>query len=480
MRRLKYLTVCSGIEAQSTAWDEHWDAVAFADVDPFCNAFLAHKYPSIPNLGDMTAIDWSQIEDTDIFMGSTPCQSFSLAGSRKSLNDSRGQLTKTFVEAWNELTARDQCPILFWENVDGVLSTKDNAFGCMLAAILGEEEPIASRRKNGKWSRSGFFLGQHRSVAYRVVDAQYFGVPQRRNRIFLCAINTRVLGKLFPQIPAGELSGLGGIPAAILFEPEGERRAVAKVGKAKGKAAKAAKTGIGEPPQFCREELLAIAIADHLGLDPSDRDWQLANEQDVAGPILANCGTKQWLGNQDGFSGKYHLVKEISFSSNDNLLDAGEVCPPIRRGGHSSNAPAIAFSSRDQRRSASETCPAIRSNNAAAIAFSSVDNGRDAGEVCPPIRSGKHDQSWMNGRGGGAAIALEGNRTTYITRRFTPTECLRLMGFPDDHLDFMYQNKPASDTRKYAAIGNSIAVPCLSWLQRRTVKVLDAIAESLN
>ena len=453
MRRLKYLTVCSGIEAQSTAWDKEWDAVAFSEIDLFCNAFLSHKYPAIPNLGDLTAIAWSQIEDTDIFMGSTPCQSFSLAGSRKSLDDSRGQLTKTFVEAWNELTARNQCPILFWENVDGVLSTKDNAFGCMLAAILGEAEPIASRRKNGKWSRSGFFLGQRRSVAYRVIDAQHFGVPQRRNRIFLCAIDTRVLGKLFPQIPAGDLSGLAGIPAAILFEPEGERRVVTKVSKAKGKTAKAAKAGIGEPPQFCREELLAIAIADHLGLDPSDRDWRLANEEDVVGPILANCGTKQWLGNQEGFSGRYHLVKEISFSSNDNLLDAGEVCPPIRKGGHSNNAPAIAFSS--------------------------VDNGRDAGEVCPPIRAGKHDKSWMNGRGGGAAIALEG-RTTYIARRFTPTECLRLMGFPDDYLDFEYQGKSASDTRKYAVIGNSIAVPCLSWLQRRTIKVLDAIAESFN
>jgi DNA (cytosine-5)-methyltransferase 1 len=83
----------------------------------------------------------------------------------------------------------------------------------------------------------------------------------------------------------------------------------------------------------------------------------------------------------------------------------------------------------------------------------------------------------MNGRGGGAAIAMEDTRTTYITRRFTPTECLRLMGFPDDYLDFEYQGKPASDTRKLAAIGNSIAVPCLSWLQRRTIKVLDAIAD---
>ena len=454
MRRLKYLTVCSGIEAQSTAWDEEWDAVAFSDVDPFCNAFLAQKYPSVPNLGDMTDIDWSQIKDADIFMGSTPCQSFSLAGSRRSLDDSRGQLTKTFVEAWNELTAISLCPILFWENVDGVLSTSDNAFGCMLAAILGEEEPIASRRKNGKWSRSGFFLGQHRSVAYRVVDAQYLGVPQRRNRIFLCAIDFRVLGKLFPEVSSSNLSELAGIPAAILFEPESQKRFVTKSRNSKSKTTKVAKTSATEPLNFCREELLANAIADHLGLDEFDSDWQLANQESVSGPILANCGKKQWLGNQEGFSGRYHLVKEISFSASGSLLDAGDACPPIRKGGHSNNAPAIAFSS--------------------------VDNGRDAGEVCPPIRAGKHDKTWMNGRGGGAAIAIEEARTTYITRRFTPTECLRLMGFPDDYLDFSYQGKPASDTRKYAAIGNSIAVPCLSWLQRRTIKVLDAIAQSFN
>jgi DNA (cytosine-5)-methyltransferase 1 len=424
VRKLKYITVCSGIEAQSAAWDKDWEAIAFSDIDPFCNAFLAHKYPSVPNLGDLNSIDWSQIKDADIFMGSTPCQAFSLAGNRLSLGDARGQLTKTFVEAWNELTARDQCPILFWENVDGVLSTRDNAFGCMLAAILGEEEPLSSRRRNGKWSRSGFFLGQHRSVAYRVIDAQYFGVPQRRNRIFLCAIDTRVLGKLFPEIPASELSGLAGVPAAILFEPEGERRVVTKVSNSKSKITKTAKTSAGEPLNVCREELLAAAIADHLSLGVDEQDWRLANEESVTGPILANCGKKQWLGNQEGFSGRYHLVREI--------------------------------------------------------AFSSVDNGRDAGKVCPPIRAGKHDQSWMNGRGGGAAIAMQDTRTAYITRRFTPTECLRLMGFPDDYLDFDYQGKPASDTRKYAAIGNSIAVPCLSWLQRRTIKVLDAIAKSFN
>jgi len=113
VRKLKYITVCSGIEAQSAAWDKDWEAIAFSDIDPFCNAFLAHKYPSVPNLGDLNSIDWSQIKDADIFMGSTPCKAFSLAGNRLSLGDARGQLTKTFVEAWNELTARDQCPILF-------------------------------------------------------------------------------------------------------------------------------------------------------------------------------------------------------------------------------------------------------------------------------------------------------------------------------------------------------------------------------
>jgi site-specific DNA-cytosine methylase len=151
-----------------------------------------------------------EVEASDLFCGGTPCQAFSVAGLRNSLDDARGNLSLTFVGIANAIdhvrsVRGESASIVFWENVPGVLSTKDNAFGCFLAGLAGEDNPLEPPR--GKWTNSGYVLGPKRAVAWRLLDAQYFGVAQRRRRVFVVASARDDFD-----------------PAAVLFEFDGVRR----------------------------------------------------------------------------------------------------------------------------------------------------------------------------------------------------------------------------------------------------------------
>ncbi len=188
---VRFGSVCSGIEAASVAWEPlGWQAAWFSEIEPFPSAVLAHHYQEVKNLGDMTQIpaliQRGDVEAPDILCGGTPCQAFSVAGLRRSLDDARGNLSLTFCEIANAIDSvrRDPC-IIFWENVPGVLSTKDNAFGCFLAGLAGESEPLVPPGR--KWEDAGVVLGPTRAVAWRVLDAQYFGLAQRRRRVFVVA-----------------------------------------------------------------------------------------------------------------------------------------------------------------------------------------------------------------------------------------------------------------------------------------------------
>ena len=190
---MRFGSVCSGIEAASVAWHPlGWQAAWLSEIEPFPSAVLAHHYPDVPNLGDMTTLPErilsGEVEAPDLFCGGTPCQAFSVAGLRNSLDDARGNLSLTFVGIANAIdhvrSVRSASPaIIFWENVPGVLSTKDNAFGCFLGALAGEDEPIIPSGE--KWTNAGCVYGPQRAVAWRVLDAQYFGVAQRRRRVFV-------------------------------------------------------------------------------------------------------------------------------------------------------------------------------------------------------------------------------------------------------------------------------------------------------
>lgn len=212
---VSYGSVCSGIEAASVAWyGLGWQPAWFAEIEKFPSAVLAYRWPDVSNLGDMTqiaaAIRAGKIEAPDVLVGGTPCQAFSVAGLRNGLADERGQLTLAFVELVNAIDKKrreqGKPPVtVVWENVPGVFSSKDNAFGCFLAGLAGESCALESPGK--RWANAGYVLGPERAIAWRVLDAQFFGVAQRRRRVFVVAT------------ARGDID-----PAKILFESEGLRR----------------------------------------------------------------------------------------------------------------------------------------------------------------------------------------------------------------------------------------------------------------
>ncbi|NWF10141.1 DNA cytosine methyltransferase [Pseudomonas salomonii] len=215
MPDITYGSVCSGIEAATQAWHPlGMRAAWFAEIEPFPSAVLAHHYPDVPNHGDMTKLAAlvlaGKIPAPDVLVGGTPCQAFSVAGMREGLTDPRGALTIKYVEladAVDYVRAINGKPasVIVWENVPGVLSDKGNAFGCFLGALAGEDCELQPPGK--KWQDAGCVYGPKRTIAWRVLDAQYFGLAQRRRRVFVVA------------------SARDGFdPAEVLFEREGTRR----------------------------------------------------------------------------------------------------------------------------------------------------------------------------------------------------------------------------------------------------------------
>ncbi|WLH92805.1 DNA cytosine methyltransferase [Pseudomonas sp. FP453] len=212
---ITYGSVCSGIEAATQAWHPlGMRAAWFAEIEPFPSAVLAHHYANVPNHGDMTKLAALVLADKipapEVLVGGTPCQAFSVAGMREGLTDPRGALTIKYVELADAVDyvragQRKPASVIVWENVPGVLSDKGNAFGCFLGALAGEDCELQPPGK--KWQDAGCVYGPKRTIAWRVLDAQYFGLAQRRRRVFVVA------------------SARNGFdPAEVLFEREGTRR----------------------------------------------------------------------------------------------------------------------------------------------------------------------------------------------------------------------------------------------------------------
>jgi DNA (cytosine-5)-methyltransferase 1 len=233
---MRYGSVCSGIEAASVAWHPlGWSAAWLAEIERFPSQVLAHHYPTVPNLGDMRTISrrvlTGEVEAPDVLVGGTPCQAFSIAGLREGLSDERGQLTISYVRLFDAIDyircrAGKRPAIACWENVPGVLSSKDNAFGCFLGALAGEDVELVPPGK--KWANAGCVYGPKRTVAWRVLDAQYFGVAQRRRRVFVVASARKDCD-----------------PAKILFEFDGVRRDSAPSREAESPVAALTANGVG-------------------------------------------------------------------------------------------------------------------------------------------------------------------------------------------------------------------------------------------
>lgn len=296
---MEFGSVCSGIEAASVAFAPlGWRAAWFSEIEPFPSSVLRHHYPSVRNHGDMSLlaprISGGDIVAPDALFGGTPCQAFSLAGNRESLADDRGNLTLVFCEIADAIDERraaqgkEPCVIL-WENVPGVLSTKDNAFGCFLARLAGEDVPLIPAGK--RWTDAGVVHGPERSVAWRTLDAQYFGVAQRRKRVF---------------VVASARSGFA--PDRVLFEREGVRRDSAP----------------------CHGE--EVQIAGTAAQRPEGAGmWWTGGE--VSQTLDAVLHKSQTMPEKNRFPA---VVQPIAFTFNDYARDPQiGVTPTLRSGGHS-------------------------------------------------------------------------------------------------------------------------------------------------
>jgi len=457
---IKFGSVCSGIEAASIAWNPiGWEAAWFSEIEPFPCKVLEHHYPTIPNYGDMTLlperIRSGSIEVPDIFCGGTPCQAFSVAGKRQSLDDARGNLTLTFCEIADELdTTRlvrgEQPTIIFWENVPGVLSTKDNAFGCFLGQLAGENCEL--QPPGGRWSNAGCVLGPKRAIAWRVTDAKYFGVAQRRRRVFVVATARNDID-----------------PAAILFEFDGVRRDIAPIPEAR----KDTPSDVGEGftatsfAQYSAGVGTLRANGGDLG-GGSETLAVLASGAGAVGTLGAAQGQKLWLGNQEAFSGDFHVIhgtqdpcvsESIAFAlgrnnGGENVVCYGSAGNTIgRKPENGGNGNGYGF----------EVGYTLTKTDIHGVcSFTCSEVGPTMGSSGPPYsRTG-------NERVESEALAITGMKV----RRLTPVECERLQGFPDGYTDIKPNGKPTPDGPRYKALGNSWAVPNVRWIGERINKYM--------
>lgn len=488
-----YGSVCSGIEAASVAFEPLGFVPAwFSEIEPFPSAVLAHHWPHVTNLGDMTRIAEQVANDNvpapDVLVGGTPCQAFSVAGARRGLEDDRGILTIKFVELADAIdqqrAANDNEPaIIIWENVPGVLSSKDNAFGAFLGLLSGEECELVP--PGGKWTNAGYVSGPKRAIAWRVLDAQYFGVAQRRRRVFVVA------------------SAREGVdPVELLFEFEGMRRDFAPSREAGSVVAALTANGVGtcgaDDNQGQAGHLIPAIMSVHGTKDP-DTNIELAHtlgrnqgqENAVAysvslrgreggataelGGEVAGClrassggGDKPHVLAQCATGDITHTLKAEGFDGSEDGTGRGTPIVPVA---------AFAENSRAEiRLEGGEATGCRRSSSGGGdkahvlIAFSSKDYGGDATvNMSPTLRACGHANSHANA-GAPPAVA-----TTTAVRRLMPVECERLQGFPDGHTDVPYRGKPASDGPRYKAIGNSMAVPCMKWIGERIKLHLEAV-----
>jgi DNA (cytosine-5)-methyltransferase 1 len=451
---MKFLSVCSGIEAASVAWKPlGWRAHAFSEIEKFPSQVLAHHYPDVPNLGDMTRYQEWPDAAIDLLVGGTPCQSFSVAGLRKGLGDPRGNLMLTY----GAIAGRYRPRWLVWENVPGVLSSNGGRdFGTFLG-MLAE-------------------LGY--GFAYRILDAQYIrvdgfarAVPQRRRRVF-------VVGHFGDWRRA----------AAVLFERESlcghpAPRRQAREGIAGTVARSLAIRGRDGTPQAELGEDVANAVLTPsggragIGVGAVLQSWPA----EVASTLNAHYGDKQGLEDQHALGGGSCLsLPSVSLCLNAGAmgrLDAeSETLIPAIGGGFD----VLPFDTTQITSPANRSHPkfgnACHSLAAGAhpptIAFdckASGQNGFGIGEIASTMRAMGHAGSHTNGGGHQAVM------DRYGVRRLMPVECERLQGFPDGYTDIRPSGKATPDGPRYKACGNSMAIPPMRWIGRRI-----QLVESIN
>jgi DNA (cytosine-5)-methyltransferase 1 len=379
---MNYLSVCSGIEAATVAWhDLGFNPVGFSEIEKFPSQLLQHHYPHVTNYGDMTNYkEWNLNESIGLLVGGTPCQSFSVAGLRKGLEDPRGNLMLTYLGIAEKFKPK----WLLWENVPGVLSSNGGEdFACLLKGMAE--------------------LGY--GFAYRVLDAQHFGVPQRRRRVF-------VVGCLGDWRSA----------AKVLFESESLCRDITpsrQEGKEIANCIKASPSSYGSYNP-ARSEGNAVIVSN--GVSAIDL-------KDVSKTLTASYGT----GGAD-LDIKPLVLEPKSYAIAENIIGR-----QAHNGGNGNGY-------------SEEVMYTLNATGVHGVAVDTY-NGTVQGDVT----------ATMTAAGGSSTHSGPKVMQQMRVRRLTPMECERLQGFPDG-----YTHTPtSSDTTRYKALGNSMAVPVMRWIGKR-------------
>lgn len=409
---MRYLSVCSGIEAATVAWHPlGWEAAAFSEIEKFPRAVLQHHYPDVPLHGDFTTIGAEEYGPIDLLVGGTPCQSFSVAGLRAGLGDDRGNLALEFLR----LAERTSTRWVVWENVPGVLSSNGGRdFGSILGGMVE--------------------LGY--GFAYRVLDAQFFGVAQRRRRVF-------VVGR----------AGSAASAAAVLFERHSLQ-------------------GHSAPCREARE-----GIAGSTEKRAANSHWPA----DVAPTLNAAFGSKMGLEDQHALNGAGCFVPSLigGWDYENNAHGPDDPTGPLLKGsptGGGRPLPAIAFSGQMSVPQVDfDLSQTLQAKNPQAVAFpidtQNMTEGHNSGGKGFGAAG---DPSFTLTKGHSHAVG-----TPCAVRRLTPVECERLQGFPDDYTKIPWRGKDADqcpDGPRYKALGNSMAVPVMRWIGERIDQV-EAIAQ---
>jgi len=497
-----YGSVCSGIEAATVAWHPlGWRPAFFSEIETPCRDVLKHRWPGVPIHGDFTTIKKGDYEPIDVLIGGTPCQDFSIAGLRKGLAGKRGNLTLEFLRLIDRL--RPQWVV--WENVPGVLSIdKGRAFGAFLGG-LGE-------------------LGY--GFAYRVLDAQFYRVAQRRRRVIVIGYlgdwrppaavlfdGESLSGNLAPSREAGKGTSYDAAPS-LTASGRGVRCAGDSRGNdpiipmnvhtLRGEGFDASEDGSGRGTPIIpilevdgrRDE--AGAARDGLGIgDVDDPMFTLqARKQHgiMYAPPVSGSVSSKWAKGTGGPAGDecYNLVAFDSKGSQAHT-EKENVSPSLRamtgkklNGG---GQVAIAFQSRiarNGRGGPDEIASALTAQAGRSGKGDSAQLVATTSAIALDLRNAlrdpeKHDEVNRQGVGIGDDTAgtitsahQGGVATLSAIRRLTPRECERLQGLPDDYTLTPITLKKRqtrirwqSDSARYRMIGNSFAVPKIKWLGER-------------
>lgn len=452
---MRFLSLFSGIEAASAAWVPlGWECVGVAEIDPFPCAVLAHHYPDVPNLGSVTEITDADIEalgPIDLVVGGSPCQDLSVAGKRAGLDGERSGLF--FQQARIFHAARSLCGAryMLWENVPGAFSSNGGRdFAAVVGTLAGAEFDVP---RDG-WRSAGFAAGPEWLVEWAVLDAQFFGVPQRRRRIFAL-------------LDTGDWSGR----PPILLEPASLHR----------------NSPEGRPS---REDVATTLSSRPAGSGGLGTDFDLDGGAGLFVPDIVGALTAKGpgaMGAPEVDAGHY-----IMSSGQANAEISTDLCPTLNC---LHEAPVVTHTLRAEHDASEDGTGrgvplvpvAFAENSRSEVRLEGGDGSRTGalstgggkpGQGVPSIAYGFN---WQNG--GGYGNAHNGSRrhngalVGSAVRRLTPRECERLQGFPDDHTRIPYRGKPAEqcpDGPRYKGLGNSMAVPVMSWIARRIEEVTNA------